>query len=128
VEFEARMRANREAEQVTRFATQQIMMKILQYMHVTTGVPSLAMMVTPPAPLPPPRFSTPMIWKFYSCMIYIYLVSHTISFLCRINRRHQMTLMLCPTLHHTNLTGHLVDALMNLLVMFVKLINFGDTW
>lgn len=60
MEFEARMRANREAERVTRFARQQIMMEILQYMHVTTGVPPLAALFAPPALSHPPRFSTPM--------------------------------------------------------------------
>ena len=79
-------------------AEQWRMVEILQYMQSLGAAMGL---VPPPslfAPHPPPHYSTPVsinvlvcmfmltvkpswVWKFYSCMVYIYLVSHMQSLL-----------------------------------------------
>jgi hypothetical protein len=85
--------------------------EIFQYMQ-TLGA---AMGVAPPPALftspPPPQFSTPMSTKVLVMYdIYLSCLTLAISSLYIINRRHQMTLMLHPTLRETNLIGHLPDT------------------
>ena len=69
----------------------------MQSLGAATGVVLPPSLFAPPPP-PPPHYSTPMsinvlvcmfmltvkpsgVWKFYSCMVYIYLVSHMQSLL-----------------------------------------------
>jgi hypothetical protein len=54
------------------------------------------------------------------CYIYSSCLTHAISSLCRINQRHQTTLIIRPTLCRTSPTDHL-PYLLNL-VLIVKLI------
>ena len=81
-------------------AEQRRMAEILQYMQslgAATGVAPPPSLFAPPPP-PPPHYSTPVsinvlvcmfmltvkpsgVWKFYSCIVYIYLISHMQSLL-----------------------------------------------
>jgi hypothetical protein len=66
--------------------------------------------VPPPLLFPPAdsaQFSTPMSIKILVMYdIYSYDLTHAISSLCRINRWHQITLMVRPSLHRTSPTIH----------------------
>jgi hypothetical protein len=75
----------------------------------------------PPPPLfleaQPPQFLTPVRMKIlYVCDIYSSCLTHAISSLCRIKRRHQTTLMVRPTFRRTSPTGYPFDIL-NLVVI-----------
>jgi hypothetical protein len=94
------MQAKMERVEAEREAEQRRMAKILQYMQsldAATGVVPPPSLFAPPLP-PTPHYSTPVsinvlvcmfmltvkssgVWKFYSCMVYIYLVSHMQSLL-----------------------------------------------
>jgi hypothetical protein len=66
----------------------------------------------------PSQFPTPMGMKVLVMYdIYLSGLIHVISSLCRINQRHQTTLVVRPTLHRTSPAGHLVDVLLNLVVI-----------
>jgi hypothetical protein len=95
----------------------------------------------------PAQLATPVSIKILVVYdIYSSGLTHVISSLCRINRRHQTTLMVRTTLRRTSPTVNLVD-LLNLVVicesdvceacdtyvcecwyMFAKLVDVGDTW
>ena len=70
----------------------------------------------PPPPLfpaaDPTEFTTPVSIKILVLHdIYSYVLTHTISSLCRVNRRRRTTLMLRPALRRTSPDAHLVDYL-----------------
>jgi hypothetical protein len=78
----------------------------------------------PPPPLfpaaEPPSFLLLRVQKIlvrYDIYIYSSGLTHAISSLCRINRRHQTTLMVGPTIHRTILARHLTDVLLELVVI-----------
>jgi hypothetical protein len=61
-------------------------------------------------PADPTLFSTPVSIKILVLYdIYSSGLIHAISSLCRINRWHQTTHMVCPTSRRTSPTGHLTD-------------------
>ena len=75
----------------------------------------------PPPPLfpaaDPTEFTTPVSIKILVLHdIYSYVLTHAISSLCRIKRRHQTTLMVRPTFRRTSPTGYPFDIL-NLVVI-----------
>jgi hypothetical protein len=122
---------------------------MFQYMQSLGAASSFA---PPPLLFPAtesPRFSTTVSMKILVVYdVYSSDFTHAISSLCRINRRHQTTVMVRPTLRLTSPAGHLVDVLLNLVViwnfclwnlwylclwvlvilMFVKLVDVGNTW
>jgi len=70
----------------------------------------------PPPPLfpaaDPTEFTTPVSIKILVLHdIYSYVLTHTISSLCRVNRRRRTTLILRPALRRTSPDAHLVDDL-----------------
>ena len=70
----------------------------------------------PPPPLfptaDPAEFTTPVSIKILVLHdIYSYVLTHAISSLCRVNRRHRTTLTLRPALRRTSPDAHLVDDL-----------------
>jgi hypothetical protein len=76
----------------------------------------------PPSPLfptaNPTQFSTALSIKILGVYdIYSSSLTHVIYSLCRINRRHQTTLMVHPSLRRTSPTVHLAD-LLNLVVIY----------
>jgi hypothetical protein len=68
---------------------------------------------------------TPMSMKVLAVYdIYSFGLRHAISSMCRINRQHQTTIMVGPTLLRTSQAGHLADVLLNLVVRHV----YGIRW
>jgi hypothetical protein len=58
----------------------------------------------------PAQFHTPVSIKILVLHdMYSFGLTHAISSLCRDNRRHRTTLMLCPTLHRTSPATDLTD-------------------
>lgn len=103
------MRVEREAEQAARLADQQRVTKMFQYIHSLGAAQGFS----PPPPLLPPadsaHFHTHVsieILILYG--IYSSSLAHSISSLCRDNRRHQTTLIDCSTHRQTNPAAHLV--------------------
>jgi hypothetical protein len=122
VELEARM----IAEQMTRLVDQQRMEEMY---HTCRTLAPHRVLITPPPPLfptaEPPQFYTPVNIKILVVYdIYLSNLTHAISSLCRINRRHQTTPMVRPTHHQTSPTDHLTDVLLNLVMRHV----YGIHW
>jgi hypothetical protein len=111
VELEARMRAEQEV-------ADQTMTDMFQYMQNLSATTGIAL---PPPLFPvaqPPQFSTLVSMKFLVVRdIYSSCFTHAISSMCKINRRHQTTLMVRRALRRTSPTSHLAD-LMNLAVIY----------
>jgi hypothetical protein len=96
MEMEARMRAEREAEQPTRLADQPRMAHMFQYMQSLGDAQGFS----PPPPLFPPtdptQFHTPVRIKILVLHdICPFGLTNAISYLCRDNLRHPTTLMDC---------------------------------
>jgi hypothetical protein len=116
-EMEARMMAEREAERLDRLTNQQRMAEMFHYMQSHGAAQGFAPppLLFPPAD--PAQFHTPVSIKILVLYdIYSYGITHTISYLYRVNLRHSTTLMDRPTHRRTSPAAHLVDVLLNLVV------------
>jgi hypothetical protein len=117
MEMEARMRAEREAERAAYLADQQRMVEMYQHIQslgATSGFAPPLLFTT----VEPSQFPTPISMKVLVLYdIYLSGLLYVIPSLCRINQRHQTTLVVRPTFRRTSPTGHLVDVLLNLVVI-----------